>query len=298
VARILRQNVPSLRSVPATAAETWTCPTCRRTIDTTYCPSCGERPRSPRDLTLRGLLDQAFEAITSIDGKLLRSFRDLVARPGALTVAFVEGRRKPYIGPIALFLVINVVFFAVESLTHGLVFSTTLQSHMTNQPWSVPAAALISKRLAAAGTTVAAYEAQFDTAIAVHAHSMILLMVLVFVPLPALVLWRHRRPFAVHAVFSLHLYGFMLLLLSLGNFIPAAGLPFGYERSPSVVLDAILSIALMVACAVYLYVSIGRVYGGGRWSRLAEAIALASGVGAIVLGYRYLLLIITLYTTT
>ncbi len=284
--------------MPVTALETWTCPTCRQSVATPYCPLCGERTRNPRELTLRGLLDQAFEAITNIDGKLVRSFRDLVARPGALTVAFVEGRRKPYIGPVALFLVTNVVFFAVESLTHGLVFSTTLQSHMNNQPWSVPAAALVSQRLAAAGTTVAAYAPRFDAEIALHAHSLILLMVFAFVPLPALVLRRHRRPFAVHAVFSLHLYAFMLLLLSIGNFIPAAGVPFGYERSPSIVLDAILSITLMVTCAVYLYLSIGRAYGGGRRARFAAAIALASGVGAIVLGYRYALLLITLYTTT
>ena len=281
-----------------TAAETWTCPTCRRTIDTPYCPSCGERPRNPRELTLRGLFDQAFEAITSIDGKVLRSFRDLVTRPGALTVAFVEGRRKPYIGPVALFLVANVVFFAFESLTHGLVFSTTLKAHMTNQPWSVPATALVTKRLAETSTTLEAYAPTFDAAIALHARSMILLMVLAFVPLPALVLRHHRRPFAVHAVFSLHLYAFMLLLLSIGNLIPGAGVPFGYERSPSVVLDAILSIMLVVACAIYLYLSIGRAYGGGRWSRLAAAAALSSGVAAIVLGYRYTLLIITLFTTT
>ena len=284
--------------MPVTAAETWTCPTCRRTIATPYCSSCGERARDPRDLTLRGLLDQAFEAITSIDGKLLRSFRELATRPGALTVAFVEGRRKAYLGPVALFLVANVVFFAVESLTYGLVFSTTLKSHMNNQPWSVPAAAFINARLAANGTTVAAYAPQFDAAIALHARSMILLMVLAFVPLPALVLRHHRRPFAVHAVFSLHLYAFMLLLLSAGNVIPAAGMPFGYERSPSAVLDAILSIALLASCGWYLYLSIGRAYGGGRWARLAAAIALSAGVGAIVLAYRFTLLMITLSTTT
>lgn len=281
-----------------TASETWTCPTCRRTIATPYCPSCGERSRSSGELTLRGLLGQAFEAITNIDGKLLRSFRDLVMRPGALTVAYVEGRRRPYLGPVALFLVVNVLFFAVESLTHGLVFSTTLQSHMTNQPWSVPATAIITKRLAAAGVSMAAYGPRFDAQIALHARSMILLMVVAFVPLPALVLRRHRRPFAVHAVFSLHLYAFMLLLLSAGNLIPAAGLPFGYERSASASLDAILSITLLVACGWYLDVSIGRVYGGGRWSRLAAATALSVGVGAIVLAYRLALLAITLSTTT
>ena len=90
----------------------------------------------------------------------------------------------------------------------------------------------------------------------------------------------------------------VLLLLSAGNVIPAIGTPFGYGRNASPVLDAILTIALMGACGWYLYLSIGRAYGGERWSRLAAAIVLATGVGAIVLAYRFALLMITLWTTT
>jgi len=286
VARILRQN-----------ACVWTCPSCRRDITTPYCPRCGERPRNPRDLTMRGLLDQAFEAFTNIDGRLLRSFRHLVARPGELTSAFIEGRRKPYLGPVALFLVANVAFFAVESFTHGFVFTTPLESHLNTQPWSGLAQSLVVSTLDARHTTLAAYAPRFDGAIALHARSMILLMVLAFAPLPALVFRRRRQPFGTHAVFSLHLYAFLLLLLSIGNFIPAIGMPFGAERSASPVLDAWLSIALVLLCAGYLYLAIGRVYGGRTAERVVRAAVLTVGVTAIVLGYRFALLLITLYTT-
>ena len=44
---------------------------------------CGERPLLPRELTLRGLVGQVFEALTSIDGRLLNSFRSLVSRPAS-----------------------------------------------------------------------------------------------------------------------------------------------------------------------------------------------------------------------
>ena len=183
------------------ATEPWTCPTCRRAVATRYCPTCGERPRSPRDLTLLGLLEQAFEALTNVDGRLLRSFRCLVAAPGSLTVAFIEGRRKPFLGPVALFLVANVVFFGVESLTHGLVFSTPLQSHLNDQPWSPLVQRIVASRIAAAGTTLESYAPEFDGAIALHARSMILLMVLAFAPFPALVFLRRGHPFAAHVVF-------------------------------------------------------------------------------------------------
>ena len=105
-----------------TGTESWTCPSCRIDVITPYCPACGERRLHPRELTIRGLSGQVFLAFTKIDGRLLNTFRCLVSRPGALTVAYLEGRRKPYLGPVGLFLVANVAFFAMESLTRGLVF--------------------------------------------------------------------------------------------------------------------------------------------------------------------------------
>jgi Protein of unknown function (DUF3667) len=289
--------MPGARTVRANAVEPWTCPSCRQPITTPYCPSCGERPRSPRDLTLRGLVDQAFEAFTNIDGRLLRSVRCLIVRPGALTAAFIEGRRTPYLGPVALFLVANAVFFAAESLTGGLVFTTPLQSHVQNQPWSGPAQSLVAAHLASHHTTLDAYAPRFDGAVALHARSLILLMALAFAPLPALVFRRRGHPAAVHAVFSLHLYAFMLLLFSIATAIPAAGMLFGHERSTSPLLDAVLSIGLLLACAGYLYVAIGAVYSSTRASRLLSAIVLTAGVAVIVLGYRFALLLLTLYTT-
>ena len=116
-----------------------------------YCPDCGERPLRPRELTLRGLVAQAFEAFTNIDGRVLRSFRALITRPGLLTVAFLQGRRVPYIGPVSLFLVTNVLFFATESLTGGTVFSTPLESHLHTQPWSPLAQALVGAPAGGAG---------------------------------------------------------------------------------------------------------------------------------------------------
>jgi len=55
--------------------QAWTCPGCDAALASSYCPSCGESRPRPRDLTLRGLLDQAVDALVSIDSRLLRSLR-------------------------------------------------------------------------------------------------------------------------------------------------------------------------------------------------------------------------------
>jgi hypothetical protein len=272
----------------------WTCPSCRGAVSTPYCPHCGERPLHPRELTLRRLGEQVFEAFTNIDGRLLRSFRCLVTRPGLLTVAFLEGRRKLYLGPVALFLVANVLFFGAESLTGGTVLSTPLDSHLYKQPWSPLAQTLVAHRLDALQTTAALYAPGFDAAVALHARSLILLMALSFGVLPGLVFRRGRHPFAAHAVFSLHLYAFLLLLFCVVTTVEAVHLSRGGTRSTS--LDDALSIGLVAACATYLYFAIGAVYGGSRTSRLLRAAALSIAAAAIVLGYRFVLLLLTLYS--
>ena len=273
----------------------WICPSCHATVSTPYCPACGERPLRPHELTLRGLGEQVFEAFTNIDGRLLRSVRCLVSRPGLLTVSFLQGRRKPYLGPVALFLVANVLFFGIESMTGGTVFSTPLESHLQTQPWSPLAQVLVTRRLEALQTTAALYAPRFDSAIALHARSLILLMALTFAIVPRLVFRRGDHPFAAHAVFSLHLYAFLLLLLSVGTLVPAVTVEGGVRAMPDS-LDHVLSIVLMVSCAVYLYFAIRRVYGGSRMDRLLRSLVLTVAAAAIVLGYRFVLLLLTLYS--
>jgi hypothetical protein len=279
------------------ATVAWTCPSCHGAVSTPYCPECGERPLSPRELTFRGLLEQVFEAFTNIDGRVLRSFRCLVSSPGQLTVAFLQGRRRPFIGPVSLFLITNVLFFATETLTGGTVFSTPLESHLQTQPWSPVAQVLVAHRLDALHVTVAQYAPGFDGAVAVHARSLILLMALSFAMLPWIVFRRGRHPFVTHATFSLHLYAFLLLVFCLGTILPAVNMLHGGVRSTSEALDHVLSIALILTCGVYLYLAIGRVYGGSRTTRIVSAAGLAAGASVIVLGYRFILLLITLYGT-
>ncbi len=54
-------------------------------------PTCGERRLGPRDLRLRTLLHQAFHELTSVDGRLVRSLREITLHPGALTLAYLQG---------------------------------------------------------------------------------------------------------------------------------------------------------------------------------------------------------------
>jgi len=274
----------------------WTCPTCNIPVTTHFCAHCGEEPLAPRDLTLRGLGEKLLHALTSIDARTMRSAWKLLRHPGELTLAWTRGVRKSYVAPFQLFLIANILFFGGQWLTSENVFSSSLDSHLRHQDWSDLAQSLLARRLEATHTTLEQYEPVFDRAVVLNAKSLILLMTIPFALILPLAFFRERRPFMTHVAFSLHLYTFLLLLfcvaLLLARFSELLG--FGGLDVPRV--DNVLSIANLVACTVYIYLASGPVYGDSGKLRAAKAFLLALTVATIVLGYRFVLFLITLYT--
>ena len=250
-----------------------------------------------RELTLRGLMHQAVEAFTSVDARIWRTLGALQRRPGLLTVRYRQGSRKPYIGPFALFLLANVLFVGMELLPGSNIFSTPLDQHLRNQPWSPLAQELVMDRLRDKGTTLGAYAPVFDQSVATNAQSLVFLMVLPFALLLPVLFRQSRMPFAVHLAFSLHFHAFLLLLISAALLIPAIDLWLGGAGLASQPLDNSIAIAALLISAMFLYVSAGRVYGGHGATRTLKAVVLAVATGSIFLGYRFVLLLVTLYTT-
>jgi hypothetical protein len=115
-----------------------------------------------------------------------------------------------------------------------------------------------------------------------------------FLPLAFL---RERRPLMTHVAFSLHLYTFLLLLFCAALLAAKVSSLAGFGGLAAPLTDNVLSVANLAACAAYIYLAIGPVYSATGPLRAIKAALLALAVGAIVLGYRFVLFLITLYTT-
>jgi hypothetical protein len=275
----------------------WTCPGCGRRRATAFCPSCGEEKLRPRDLKVDDLARRIFAAFSSVDGKLMRSFRALLATPGALSGYYVAGERRSWLGPLQLFLIANALFFAVQSWTHLAIFSSPLESHLHNQDWQEIARSMTAARLQARHETLAAFATVFDSAALLNAKALIILMALAFVPFLPLLYPGARRAFGAHVVFALHLYAFILLLMCVSILLAEVDLLLGGGGLASEPVDIALSLFNLAACAVYLYPATGRFYGSRGAARIAKVAALTAAIGAIVLAYRFTIFLITLYTS-
>jgi hypothetical protein len=289
--------VPNERSANELHVAPWTCPSCGADVATPFCPGCGERPIVAADLSLKGIAAQLTKAVGGIDGRLLRTLRGLLRHPGSLTLAYAEGRRKPLVGPLQLFFLANVAFFAAQSLTHMRVFSSSLASHLHQQDWSALAQHLVADRLAVTQATLENYAPLFDRAVVLHAKSLVIAMVPPFaIALPVLFL-RSRRPFSIHLAFALHFYAFVLLLFCLCLAAAAVAVLFGSVGLESPPVDNALTAFIVVASALYLYAASATVYGAHGVAGAAKAIVLAIWVVVIVVAYRFAMLLVTLYIT-
>ncbi|MGH3851062.1 MAG: hypothetical protein ACRDRT_15435 [Pseudonocardiaceae bacterium] len=98
-------------------------------------------------------------------------------------------------------------------------------------------------------------------------------------------------------MFSLHFYSFQLLLFCVSSAVAAIDELFGGAGLQSAHMDNVLTVINLAACFTYLYMATGAVYGAAGAARSIKALALTFAVGCIVPGYRFVIFLITLYST-
>ncbi len=98
-------------------------------------------------------------------------------------------------------------------------------------------------------------------------------------------------------VFSLQFYSFLLILLAVPVVAMEISVLLGGPAVPTILADQAMSVALLLSCAVYLYVANGPVFEARDAMRVFQAAILAIAVAAFFLAYRFLPMPITFHTT-
>jgi hypothetical protein len=234
---------------------------------------------------------------------VFRSIRDLVGRPGTLTLAFVLGRRRPYFAPFQLFLVANIVFFVVQSALGFQVLSNDLASHIGalrggNQFYSATARPIVERRLLETGRTLEQYSDVFNHAVRVNAKALVVLLV----PAVALVVFasfpRAKHPLISAAVFALHFVAFFLLLETV--MMPLVGIPAGLALRAiglSRWWDLLTSTLLLAISAAWLYRAYRTVYEARPVGAALRATVLGALLVPLLIAYRLVVFLVTLHTT-
>jgi hypothetical protein len=97
----------------ASAAHCANCANCQAPLGGAYCQACGQSAHIHRSLL--HLAEEVVHGILHFDAKGWRTIPMLVAFPGRLTRRYIDGQRKNYVSPLALFLfMVFLTFFAAS----------------------------------------------------------------------------------------------------------------------------------------------------------------------------------------
>ena len=106
-ARVLREDtrLPDPAIMPD-------CLNCGARLHGQYCAVCGQRAGN-RLISLWELITDAFGDVFELDSRLWKTLGPLLARPGRLTLDYLQGRRARYMPPFRMYLVLSLLFFLI-----------------------------------------------------------------------------------------------------------------------------------------------------------------------------------------
>lgn len=230
------------------------CVNCNAAVAAMYCGHCGQKA-GPAQLSLRLILSDYLREVLNLERGLPLTLWMLLAKPGALTAEYLSGRRVRYSTPLKLYMLASVAMFALFVLTRPL--DKAFYGYHGHADWEVLSNAL-------------AYG--------------FLLSVPVFALTLKLLYLRARRPLVDHLVFTLHagtaalLFGCGFLLLDV-----LAKLVWG-SISQAPIDPQVISYAIPVLLAGYLFQSLRTVYPGSRSRTTAKWLALLLLLLVVTLG--------------
>jgi hypothetical protein len=240
-----------------------------------FCSQCGEHALDRHSLTLSHFLKHnVLHELSHVDGKIFRTFRYLVFRPGFLSVEYFAGRRRRYINPVRLLLTCLLVL-ALLGRTGSMTMSLG-KLRLNLLPPGPPSAGtidetvskldvfgilnhLMEKESRSKDLKSAAAVEKFNHELKTYATALSFCNVLLLSVFLAIVYRRRRSLYVEHLVFSLHLASFVLLF----SILPTALfwiLVLLLKGSALKIAGGILAFLLLSVEMIYLYKALLRFY--------------------------------------
>jgi hypothetical protein len=215
-----------------------------------FCHACGQE-RGPGAVTIRALVADVADEVLSLDGRLVRTFRTLLFRPGVLTREYLAGRRVGYFSPFRLYLLVSAAHLALVAATGATSFFFF---------------------------TIGGSSSETGRIVALLPRLMFVLLP-VFAVLLHVLQRRPRRVYLEHFVFALHFHTTAFVIATIRVLLAPLMTSPSALRWPAVVLDS----AVQLYMVVYLYAALRVFYGGGRLVTFAKMVALLAGYVAALL---------------
>jgi len=261
-----------------------------------YCAKCGQKNISK--LNLRYLFSEIIDTFFNLDSKLYRTVKVLTLKPGTLSREFIKGRRKSYVSPVRLYVVVTLIFFFMLSIMRFfsdekvsiITPDDTLELQISDSTWTIKYEEYkrwestmgmenylkdslqiddFTGRWIAAKTIKNAFNPEVGTVL-IDRLSVFLFL---FIPLIALIYkWSfiyNKFGYIDHLVFNLHFNSLIIILAIL------------YKLLTFFVAVKFGGIILFFGIVIYLYIALIKFYERKWWVALYKMLVLAIGYGVL-----------------
>jgi hypothetical protein len=222
------------------------CPNCGRPLDGGFCAECGQKVTALNP-TFHDFFHDLTHELLHVDGKIFRTVRLLLTKPGFLSREYFDGRRARYISPIRLYLIFSVVYFGVSAL-----LSTPLseQDRAELQRIEAPVRQL--------------GDPEFGAKLEAWTPRVIFLLVPVFALLTSAVTRAAGRNYPHDLYFAFHTHAAVFAFATVWMLL---------RTTESEIMEAVADLGLL-ACASWYLVAAFRTAYGGTWPRAVGCAAL------------------------
>lgn len=260
--------VEALPPHPQSAA----CTNCGDERVDSFCARCGEKQPHHHDVTVGHFFHELLHELLHIDSKLFRTMRLLVTRPGELTADYFAGRKTRYITPLRLFLTLFTLQLIVYTIYKPVaLYSLATITRISSNPDTMKALdKLAAKKHMTTEVLIEKIDAKWQKNL-----SLLQLFNLLGSALVLKILYRSKRHFGEHLVFSSHYLAFSYIYaIAIWPIYFFMGITF----SPMMIALMVVNMTLM---AVYLCVAVRRFYGQSLEKSIAKGLLAWVGTFAV-----------------
>jgi hypothetical protein len=272
------------------------CKTCGHAFAGRYCNQCGEKVIEPRDLSVRHYLEDIFNAFTSLDAKVWRTVWLVARAPGGLSRAYMEGRRSPYLKPLSLFLLANLIYFLLPFFE---TFNSRLDTQLSGRPHSRIAKRMVNAYISEKKIPRAVFRERYEAKSTENAK--LLLIVLVFlISVPLGVANGGKQPYAAgHITLAFEIMAFNLLFNAIAFGVVVSALYYAGKWLEiawvNPFLNAMVNPFVFVTNGYFLYRAERTFYGCAPRESLWRMALVVPCLFAALGTYRMILFFVTFY---
>ena len=185
------------------------CTNCNNKFIGKFYSRCGEKKLSETDFTTKAIIGEAFGAVTNLDLKLLKTFRQLLKNPGTLTKKYVSGQHVSFLKPFQIFLICNIIFFIFLANTD--LFRTPSKWFFTQDFdfYGTKVMIDVEKIMAAKQLTLEEAKIKYDS-ISSDLSKSLLVLLIPFIALVGLLI-NYKMRFGKHLIFATYFFSLLLL---------------------------------------------------------------------------------------